>query len=242
MNIRTSHERSRGCGFRKAGGTYLVAGAPMEPCDLLPREVTRCPVCDCGIKPARGWTWLNAGILFPPVEHGSLDHNHVCPFGLEDPDAPPRIDRAGLIWVGEAYYKTPREFVNEAVEMGISRRVTAIPRGFEVGETWVLLGHRKAVRKGWRLATDDGDEPRVYQTFADAARDAAHSMDGQPVEVWAPGIFTAFRPTAIEYVVKDDDPDNKLEALEARGITLVRVIPVRDEQTLPVDGGDDAEV
>lgn len=234
--IRTSHERSRGCGYRQAGGLYLVAGLPMEACELLPREATRCPVCDCGIKPARGWTWINAGIMFPPVEHGTKQHNQVCPFGLRNPDSPPVIDRAGLLWVGEAFYKTPREFMHEAVEQGISRRISAIPRDFKVGETWVLLGHRKAILKGYRCEdVDEAGEPIVYATLAEAGRNA-QVVEGDLAEVWAPGIFTAFKPTAIEYIVKDDDSEEKLEGLVERGISLVRVIPIPDAETLPVEG------
>ncbi|UCC32345.1 MAG: hypothetical protein JSU86_08685, partial [Phycisphaerales bacterium] len=39
-------------------------------------------------------------------------------------------------------------------------------------------------------------------------------------------IFHAFKPTAIEYVVKPDDPQDKLERMVERGITLVRVQPM----------------
>jgi hypothetical protein len=38
-----------------------------------------------------------------------------------------------------------------------------------------------------------------------------------------PGIFAAFRPTAIEYVVKADDSPETLEGLARRGVRLVKV-------------------
>ena len=46
---------------------------------------------------------------------------------------------------------------------------------------------------------------------------------------WRGGVITFFRPTAIEYVVSGDEPDDELEKLEKRGFRLVRV--VRLEQT-----------
>jgi hypothetical protein len=71
-----------------------------------------------------------------------------------------------------------------------------VPRGFKIGETWVALAHRKAI-SGY------GNKPDEI--------------------VYKPGIFHVFCPSRIEYVVKDDDSDDKLEKLEKRGISLVRV-------------------
>jgi hypothetical protein len=85
----------------------------------------------------------------------------------------------------------PAEFAAEAGRQGISRRVPGIPRGFVVGQTWVLLAHRLGV------LCPDGNR--------------------------LPGVFHLFRPAAIEYVVRPDDPPGRLEAMEARGATLVRV-------------------
>ena len=188
------------------------------------------------IKPARGWTWVNAGILFPPVAHGTPSTTR-CVRSVWWIRTPRRgSTEAGLIWVGESFYKTPREFMNEAIEMGISRRITAVPRGFVIGESWVLLGHRKVVSKGYKLAADKSEEPTIYETLMDAARAQAEEGQGEVEEVWAPGIFTAFRPTKIEYIVKEDDSEEKLEALVERGIELVRVVQVKDEVELPLDG------
>lgn len=200
MSIRVSVEGARGCGYRKPGGLYLVSGGMMDACDRLPIALPVCPTCGCGTKPSRGWTWvvpdaLLEGHLGP---HGSDVHSAGCPLG-----APGRLgERCGLLWIGEAFYARPEDFTREALRMGVSRRITAVPRGFVVGETWVLVGHRKAV-----MSWPEDDEQPTY----------------------TPGVFHAFRPTAIEYVVKDDDGDEKLADLEQRGISLVRVIPVGQE-------------
>lgn len=55
------------------------------------------------------------------------------------------MGKAGLMWVGEKFYKTPEVFVAEGVTMGFSKRIKAVPRGFKVGETYVLLAHPKAI-------------------------------------------------------------------------------------------------
>jgi hypothetical protein len=52
-------------------------------------------------------------------------------------------DRVGLLWIGAGFYPTATDFMAEAEVMGVSRRVTAVPRGFELGKTWVFLAHPK---------------------------------------------------------------------------------------------------
>ena len=243
--MRTSVETKRGCGWRQPGGLYLVSGQLSEPCPRLPVEMTVCSCCGQGIRPARGFTWVDGGKLIPPTEHGTPGHSQVCPLApkqlreTDSPDAETRPgdymyggggelvsrlgDRTGLIWIGEAHYKTAREFMQEAARMGVSRRITAVPRDFKVGETWVLLGHRKAVLTGY--LGDDGEQYTVEQYLS---REMPYQENGGPEAIFSPGIVTAFKPTAIEYIVKGDETDEELEALEKRGIEPVKV--VRAEQ------------
>lgn len=232
MGIRVSYESARGCGFRKEGGLYLVAPKPGEACELLPLLVEACPCCGQGIKPARGWTWINPGKLYPPVEHGSPTHNGRCPLA-PDADGKHRCgEKAGLIWVGEAFYETPAEFMTEARKMGVSRRITQVPRGFKVGTTWVFLGHRKGAPAGY---VDRADEAGTeYATLNEIVEAGVPSE--RIVEHWRPGVITVFRPTAIEYVVRpeDESDDEFLASLEKRGISPVKVIPVADQEEMPV--------
>ena len=217
--MRTSIEGARGCGYRKPGGYYLVAGELSEPCPRLPLELDRCPHCGQGVGPARGFTWITPAILFPASAHGTIEHNAHCPLGRPtdarltemgvDPETYHRTgERAGLIWVGTGFYPTAGDFMEEAARMGVSRRVIAPPRNFKVGEDWVYLAHRKAIL----VATPVEDDP-----------------------IYVPGVITLFRPTAIEYVVKGDETDEELEALEKRGITPVKV--VRDVDAKGADRG-----
>jgi hypothetical protein len=221
MSIRVSREGARGCGYRKPGALYLVSGQLSEPCPLLPYETAVCPTCGEGIKPARGYTWIDVTKLMPAQVHGSTDHNSVCPFGRSYADEPHRCgERAGLIWVGEQHYKTPHSFMEEAARMGVSRRITAVPRDFVLGETWVLLGHRKAIEKACPECGDEvGGDPECPV------------CEGVSF-VHAPGVITAFKPTAIEYIVKGDETDEEIEALEKRGITPVKVERVGEQEVL----------
>lgn len=100
-----------------------------------------------------------------------------------------------LVWIGKKFYNTVKSFMDEAGFMGISRRLPALPRGFVVGETKIALAHPDAV-----LEQDDNGDP-----------------------IATPGIFYLFTPTRMEYVVREDDSEDKLDRLEAKGITLVRV-------------------
>jgi hypothetical protein len=205
MNIETRHESRRGCGFRKAGGTYLCSGGYGRHCGALPIELSVCPTCRAGIKPARGWTWINLAALAAVRGCNKVGGCGDCPI------ADSLIQEVGLIWVGERFYPTAESFSDEARRMGISRRISAIPRKFKLGETWVALAHRKLIA------------PPLIETFA-------AEQDGRPMPEFKAGIFHVFQPVAIEYVVRETDAPEKLEAMEKRGITLVRVIPIPDEK------------
>lgn len=254
MAVETRVEGARGCGFRKPGGLYLVSGELSEPCPLLPYETAVCPTCGEGIRPARGFTWVDGEKLIAPVKHGTPEHNACCPLAPEPREITPnpegkgylvtgwpkviprkkdaewaqrqplsRIGRCGLIWIGEQFYPTPQSFMREAATMGVSRRITAVPRDFVVGETWVLLGHRKAAEK---VCPDCGDEP---------GGDPECPVCEGTTFVHVPGIITAFRPTAVEYVVKGDETDEEIEAMEERGLTCVKVIQDEAQAALEVD-------
>jgi hypothetical protein len=191
MNILTQIEGKRGCGYRKEGGLYLVSEGLGRYCGALPIELEVCPTCHHGIKPSRGWTWIDLSALAAVRGCSREGGCGNCPI------ADAKIQQCGLLWVGEQFYKTPAAFAKEAGSMGISRRIQAVPRGFVVGETWVALAHRKAIESVFKL----GEEP----TYKSA-------------------IFHVFRPQRIEYIVKKGDSNEKLEDLEKRGMTLVKVV------------------
>jgi hypothetical protein len=212
--VSVSHESARGCGYRKGGGLYLVSGALSEPCPKLPVELHVCPTCGAGVKQARGFSWITPDPLLDPGPHGSKKHDAVCPLGTA-------IDwtegkRAGLIWIGEKFYATPSEFSREAAAMGVSRRISTVPRDLVIGETWIALAHPRAC--------DTHECEHGVRTIPGAECEAC--PEGLPVSVMRGGVFTFFRPTAIEYIVKGDETEEELDRLEERGFKLVRVVKV----------------
>jgi len=116
------------------------------------------------------------------------------------------VGRAILLWVGEQFYPTTDHFKREAQVMGISRRLLAVPHGFVVGETLVLLAHRKAIMVGPR---EIGGETE-----------------------FVPGIFQIFRPQRVEVVVTGDEPDAVIDDYLKRGLTPVKVLRSDEQPSL----------
>jgi hypothetical protein len=215
--IRTSVEEPRGCGYRKKGGLYLVAGKLSAPCGKLPCNLHVCPACGQGFKPFRGWGWIDAVVALGKQgcrEQGEGTGSECartivggCPLSDANLKRHDGSWRVGLIWVGERYYPTPEAFNTEAARQGISRRIKAVPKDFKLGETWVFFAHRKA-----------GINPETGEQCA--------------------ALFSFFKPTAVEYVVKGDETEEQLAKLEERGISLVDVQPAPEAQSaLPLQGG-----
>ncbi len=207
MDICVSIESRRGCGYREAGGLYLVGDAFGEACHRLPFALDICPTCGHGIRQSRAWTWIDAVKLFVPscsLGREASPHCSACVIcdpskllptdEIKEGEEHPNRGKSGLIWVGEKYYRFPETFIAEADRMQISRRIKAVPQGFVIGQTWVFLAHVKAIfnREGGKVT-------------------------------YTPGIFRAYKPTGVEYVVKGDETEGELEKMVKRGITPVHV-------------------
>lgn len=247
MNVRCSmNESERGCGFRKEGGLYLVADSPSKPCGKLPKEVAVCPTCGHGIKPGRGLQWTDPSAIWKagPCERGLEYHDNpnltigtcrICP--LYDPP-----DFGTILWIGDDY--TPGTWTAEAVTMGVSRRIPAVPKDnrFVVGKTLVLVGFRKVFDHPCATCSGSGnlDTSEPGTEPSDELIKACPDCSGSG-KVWNPGIVGAFIPKAIEYILTDDDkraiarkgkgglsPNQKkrfarLERMEKAGVSLVEL-------------------
>lgn len=203
VNIETRHETERGCGYRKPGGLYIVSGGEAVTVDCLPIPLHVCPTCNQGVKPTRSFQWIEPKVLLSETLKCDRCHMYRCPIkeALQGTQ--------GLMWIGSKFY-TPQSFMQEAKQVGISKRIPAVPKDFKLGKHWIYLGHREAITTGKAAATFD-------------------------LNANTPGIFTIFKPTAIEYVVRPDDQQLRPEALGAkakRGITLVDVVPVEKQEAL----------
>ena len=126
------------------------------------------------------------------------------------------VERAGLTWIGAEHYPTPADFLAEADVQGISRRIKGPPKGFVAGETWLLLAHPQTPIALKKLAEF---EHAWLEREVEAGR-REEPADGRAI---MPAIFRIICPDAIEYVVRQDDDDERLAALAERGVRLVRV-------------------
>jgi hypothetical protein len=219
-------EAKRGCGYRKVGGLYLVGGGIGVPCDRLPIPLTVCPCCGQGIKQSRGWTWVDVNKLVEgPHQINKSDFQLIGGSEVRgcwsEPclemekcilcGHPETLGKAGLLWIGAQFYKTPEEFIVEGRALGFSRRIRTVPRGFKSGETWVLLAHPNAIET-WETDTDAD----VEQNFP---------LTGAPQkQVFKPGIFYLWRPERLEKIVSESERGSEeIQDLEKRGITPVFV-------------------
>lgn len=204
-------EPKRRCGYRKVGGIYLIGEGEGIPCGKLPCPVDVCPTCSQGIKQSRGWTWINGRELFlpRPCENDDCEccalEIRACPLGNSRTlDA---MTRAGLLWIGERFYKTVGDFQDEARRLGISKRIAAIPRGFVVGETWIFLAHPKGIQSVI---------PGLSHNFP-------------MIDVGA-AIFRVFRPVRIEILITQSQANQPdfMEGLTRQGLTPV-IVPDDDK-------------
>lgn len=203
--IKVVVEGRRGCGFRKVGGSYLRSDGPVGSCGKLPIELSVCPCCGGGIKLSRMHQWVDADQLLSPYKDRPCASGRceTCPINKTINGG---IGKALLVTVGEKYYPTVGDFVQESVKMGISRRLAGgqVPRGFKVGETWVLLAHRKAI---------------VEAKFGETVR-------------YKSGLFGMFLPSRIEIVVDGTESDEVIERYLERGLTPVLVKPAEEQLSL----------
>jgi hypothetical protein len=93
-------------------------------------------------------------------------------------------------------------FINEAREMGVSKKINFKPDNFEVGKSWVFL------------FKDIGDEEGEIPGKRNPRKDV---------------IFYVFRPTRIEYIVSESKSQDEffMAELEEKGFTPV-IVPDND--------------
>ena len=215
-------EARRGCGFRKVGGLYLCGKGGGHPCDRLPFPLTICPCCSAGIKQTRGWTWVDVALLVGGA-HSPCTDTALCPIC----HASESMGKAGLLWIGERFYKTPGEFEREARAQGISRRIATVPRGFKLGDTWVLLAHPKTT---------------CSNCGGGGLRDFVPCVKCEGTGK-VPGIFRVFRPEAVEKIVTKTQSEDPVFMFGLGPHITPVVVPDddRDHQGTVYDDDEDAD-
>lgn len=191
-------EAKRGCGFRKVGGLYLMGEGLAMPCPALPFRLNPCSTCGHVLKAARAIAFKPKGAIMPSMmceAHGCV----ACPLAAMPPDQP-----CGLQAVSQKFY-TPQSFRAESESLGVSRRISAIPRELEIGKTWVFLAYSQH-----KTATLPPDGAGFQQVVPDDYQE----------------VFYAFRPSRIELVVSPSWKAAHAEQVayhEKKGVVLVEV-------------------
>jgi len=221
-------EARRRCGYRKIGASYLVVDGAGFPCGRFPLALVPCPLCDHRAPFTRGLqriTPKNVLHASPTCKGGTLERCTTCPLGQAI-----GADTAGLMWVGEKFYPSPDTFQAEAHQLGVSKRIPAIPKWFTVGTTWVFLAHAKGIAEecptcraerghraaaGIRLPWIAADCPTC-----DGVETLEHPGAGT---LWTPAVFFACRPARVERIIPDTMPEAARAELRAQGYTLVEV-------------------
>ena len=206
-------EQKRGCGWRKVSGVYLVGEFIPVSCDKLPVPLKICPCCNQGIKVGLGMTRIIPSKLFG-VHRYCADKVQPCMV------CQPQENEIGFVMrVGEVWYKTPQDFLNEGLRLGFSKRIHQIPRDFILGKTVVYLAHINACVEN--ELTEVQTELKVNPTEL-----SPRLIEATKVKR-VMGIFTAFVPQRIEKIywqsALDEMPKSERKRLEKRGITPVGV-------------------
>jgi hypothetical protein len=231
-------EAKRGCGYRKVGGLYLVGPKPSRGCEKLPVELHVCPTCQNGIKQTRGWIWVEAKPIFEAQEcraqgarssamvaNGMSTHMSYksCDDCLLGGEIGRLGNKCGLLWVGGKFYPEPQDWIQETNTLGVSRRIAALPRGFKLGEHWVLIAHPRAIKRGPRTPEEEAEILETNRT---------HAQDDLPLQAFLvrKGIISVFQPTAIEKIVTESQAKDaaEMDTLRKKGITPV-VVPDDDK-------------
>jgi len=204
-------EQKRLCGWRRVGGMYLCGEFISSPCDRMPFPLTTCPVCGQGIKVSRGFTQVNPYRLWG-IHQDCKDKIRPC--FLCDPQDEP----AYIMLVGAGNYKTPQDFVREAIAQGISKRIPFIPKGLELGKTVIYLAHPKACEVKELAALQE-----AMAIVEEAQTKRPRLLEAEHIEKKL-GIFCAFMPKKVEKLVWESElTDEKREQLEKRGIAPVPI-------------------
>ncbi len=236
-------EDVRGCGFRKAGGLYIISGQLSAACCLLPVACTTCPCCGTGLpaRQSRGWTWIDPQPFLSTKDRlCQVADDWPQPCALSEM-ADGEHGQVGLLWIGEKFYPTPEDFNREGAAQGVSRRLPGgrdgltLPKGFKVGETWVLCGHAKAIRDA---SVDDAirrKRAELIEVRMGAEGDLA-AIEREIVELedemHKAGIFTAFRPHEIQRVITPEEA--AAGGVRTKGGAFVTLEQMRERGIQPV--------
>ena len=196
-------EKKRGCGYRKVGGLYLCGSGIPTTCDRLPLPLEPCPTCAERPRFTRSIERIAPRHLWsvhqPPCS---------CPAGENCPACWPPAT-GWLMWVGEDY--TPESFIREALDMGVSKKIPALPIALKLRQDWIFLAYQKLIpKKGKDMLLPFGGEESTRHGFQ-------------------PGVFYVYRPQRLELIVTASQAQDvdKMRELKRKNIHPV-IVPDDD--------------
>lgn len=189
----------------------MVGGGVGEPCERLPIPLVACPWCKRAlVSQTRGLQWMGVACAVAgakPCDPQQVHYHDLCPLCTTTlmQKAEPK-DEFALMWIGAEHYPTPQHWTAEANQMGVSRRLSAIPKRMVLGKTWVLVGHPEAATVTVKVKKE-GELAEVEEVRK------------------VPGIFHAFRPSAYELIVTPSMKKQKWvkDMVNQHGVKLVEV-------------------
>lgn len=221
MQIRTLQETERGCGFRQPGGFYLRQEKSRGfGCGLLPIPILTCSCCGFIEQQTRSAKWMMTSYLKTLAQKSPCvkkDHKESmcssCPIESNSPEAVYSKKQIALDWVGVSGYGKSIDFLREADQVGISRRVAiqvdkegnitnTFLKGFKVGHDWIALAHPKGCS-----SIGENAEPSL-----------------------SPAIIAIYKPNKLQYVKKKTDTNTFLKKLHNQGVEIVDVKNVAHQQ------------
>ena len=180
-------EAIRGCGYRIVGGTYLVCPPNMFHigCDRLPYALRPCPTCGEGVHLTRSLRRIDPVHMFPKHE---ISDKYTEVAGIRV-----MVEKAcveGYPWCPLCHPKDPIGFT-----MGVGETFYT-PRSF-VDEAR-LIGVSKRI-------------PVVPRNF-EVGKTWIYLLHQNACGTKKPGIFSAFRPMAVEQLFWESQKSDKLIA------------------------------
>lgn len=214
-------EKRRGCGVRKPGGFYLVTGGKPFMCG---RQMPSVPWHH---NPHRGYQYIP---LMDYLESWS-GKPHACS-KKDCEDCPIKrmkpFGQALMAWVGVKYYRTPKDFLEEGQAMGFSRRIPERMIGPVVRRKLpIILAHRHGIEwteKVDRLPKEEEqaavleieDQLQFHLSIEDP-KDKSKEI----VRYSEAKFIYAFYPKNVEYILKGDESDERIQELTELGVKLV---------------------
>lgn len=120
--------------------------------------------------------------------------------------------------VGERHYPNCEDFLHEANEMGVSKRIPFMPKSLELGKTVIFLAHPKAAK-----VKESAVLQQAMGILEESKSNQPRLLEAEREEMKL-GIFAAFIPKKVEKLVWESEyTEESIERHKKRGIELVPV-------------------